>query len=78
MHELDKCSRFVCLPKFCECGRLKDTSSTIMEVVEETSVAFGEKELVDIYKYTFFALSTAGYKPERVSVSFSRVRTNLE
>jgi hypothetical protein len=66
------------VPKLCECGRLNDTSSTVMELVEKTSVAFGEKELVEIYEHTFFALSAAGYKPERVPISLNRIRTGAE
>ena len=49
-----------------------------MEFVEETSIAFSEKDLAEIYKFTFFALSTAGYTAERVPASFNRIRSKLE
>ena len=49
-----------------------------MELVEGTSVAFCEKNLVEIYKFTFLALSTAGYKAERVPVSINRMRSKSE
>ena len=49
-----------------------------MELVEETSVAFGEKELVEIYKHTLFVLCATGYKPEKVLVVLNRIRSSSE